>query len=243
MEPFFAPSLGLMVRVPVVVLKMPPPSPEPPAPPLPPLPPKRAAAGAAEPAVAAPAALSKAATSAVAAEAAGGLVIREVHGDPGKDRGPGVAQPAADSRAGRASGPALSADGEAAVAAGTKRAALAAACTEGDTAAAAEAAPAAVGLIVGEGARRRRFGWFLCLERDNAARCVEQAAAGADAAEPSTAAGPDVRGIGESAFPTVAEGQGARAARGTGGQSGQSAVTAQSAVGLVGRECDGWPCS
>ena len=34
LEPFFAPSRGLMVRVPVVALKMPPPEPIPPAPPL-----------------------------------------------------------------------------------------------------------------------------------------------------------------------------------------------------------------
>ena len=40
LDPLCVPSLGLMVRVPVVVLKMPPPRPEPPAPPLPPLPPK-----------------------------------------------------------------------------------------------------------------------------------------------------------------------------------------------------------
>jgi hypothetical protein len=37
LEPFFAPSWGLVVRVPVVALKMPPPEPIPPSPPTPPL--------------------------------------------------------------------------------------------------------------------------------------------------------------------------------------------------------------
>jgi hypothetical protein len=76
------------------------------------------------------AALTAAAAPASAADTAVGLVIREGHGDTGEGAGAGVVQPATDSGASPASGPAVASNAEAAGTA-TKRAALAA-VAEGD---------------------------------------------------------------------------------------------------------------
>src|SRR4051794_19719754 len=183
--------------------------------------------GTAETAVAAAAALTEAATRADATGAAVGLVIREVHGDAGEGGGAGVEQPAADPGARRASAPAVPAHAEAA---GAAPAALAAPGAEGDATPTGVAAAAAVGLIAREAARRRRPGRFLCPECDGAAGFVEQPAAGADAAEPSTAAGAGAGGVGEAAFPAEPDRQRGRAAGGARGQSGQPAVAAPSTV-------------
>ena len=103
LDPFFAPSLGLMVRVPVVASKMPPPWPMPPSPPLPPLPPVAEpprAAGRVLPGVAAVAADGGAAVTPVAADAAVGLVGGEVDGDAREGGGTGVEQAASLTGAG-----------------------------------------------------------------------------------------------------------------------------------------------
>ena len=96
LECFLTPSLGLIMRVPVVALKMPPPWPIPPLPALPPLPPVASVAAVAAERRSRRSRRGRSAIAPVTAEATSGLVGGEVDGDAGEGRGSGVEEAASD---------------------------------------------------------------------------------------------------------------------------------------------------
>ncbi len=193
LDPFFAPSSGLSVRVPLVALKIPPPTPLAPSPLAPPAPP--VAPPPSRPPVAA------AACPAGAAGAAGRLVGGERDGYPGEGGGRGVEQAAAVAiaRGGAgAAGAAVSGSAGANVRIGPAGSARAAGGTATD---AALDAAAAVGPIRVERAGGRRLGGGPRAVGHGATDVVEQAAAlavsgnagltaGSADAIPAVAAGP-----------------------------------------------------
>ena len=76
----------------------------------------------------------------------------------------------------------------------------------------------------------------MCFERDSAAEGVEQTAAGASAAETTTAACGAGRAVGETTGSAGTERRRTYAAVGPDRNTGRSAAATQTAIGLVGRE-------